>query len=512
MVCVRTLVLLAVAAIAAAPRARAADERPNIVFIYADDHAQRAVGAYGSPLTRTPSIDRLASGGMRFTNSYVANSICGPSRATILTGLHAHAHGKTTNGAGFRDELPTFARRLQAAGYQTAMVGKWHLSPDPSGFDCWAIARGGYYNPDLVDAEGTTRHEGYTTEVITDRALAWIEEERDPDRPFLVWLNHTASHRTWMPGPDYLTRYEGVELPEPATLFDDYRGRSAGAAAAQMRIARDLFPAYDLKLPPTGEGILDKRAESMLGRLTAGQLAAWRAAYDPRNEAFAKAGLEGDDLVRWKYQRYIRDYLRCVDALDDSVGRVLEFLEESGLDGNTIVIYSSDQGFFLGEHGWYDKRWMYEPSLATPLIVRWPGVTEAGSTCDAMVQNIDMAPTFVDLASAESLPGAHGASLVPLLEGRPPEDWRTAVYYHYLQRDSGRTSHTVAPHYGIRTERHKLMYVYDLGFWELYDLIEDPDEMHNLIADPQRAELIEELKSRLAGLREQYGDEGGKAF
>ena len=498
-----------VAGVLESPPTDPEDSRPNIVFIYADDHAERAVGAYDSPLVKTPHIDRLAAEGMRFTRSFVANSICGPARATILTGLHSHANGKLTNGGGFRDDLPTFAGLLQAAGYQTAMVGKWHLQPDPKGFDHWAIARGGYYNPSLVSATGSTPQEGYTTEVITADALRWIREGRDPEKPFALWISHAATHRTWQPSPKHLTRHDEETIVEPATLFDDYGGRSQAAQDAQMRIERDLFPAYDLKLPSTGEGILDKNAEGMLKRMTEEQRAAWRAAYDPKNAAFAEAELEGRELVQWKYQRYIKDYLRCVDALDDSVGEVLQFLEANDLDQNTVVIYSSDQGFFLGEHGWYDKRWMYEPSLRTPLIVRWPGVIRAASTCDLMVQNIDMAPTFLGLAGVEELPEMHGRSLVPLLAGAEPEDWRDAIYYHYQQRDSGRTSHTVARHYGIRTERYKLMHVYDYGDWELYDLAEDPEEMHNLHGDPEYAELEAQLREQLRDLRNRLGDRTG---
>lgn len=503
-----TVALLATVVMPAPPD-RVEDARPNIVFIYADDHAQRAVGAYGSPLVSTPNIDRLAAEGLRFTQSFVANSICGPARATILTGLHSHANGKMTNGGGFQNDLPTFATLLQEAGYQTAMVGKWHLSPDPRGFDHWAIAKGGYYNPSLVTAEGSTRREGYTTEIVTAEALRWIREGRDPEKPFVAWISHAATHRTWQPSPRHLTNHDDETIPEPATLFDDHAGRSRASLDAQMRIAQDLFPAYDLKLPATGTGILDKRAEDMLAHMTPVQREAWHAAYDPKNEAFAEAGLEGRELVSWKYQRYIKDYLRCVDALDDSVGQVLDFLEESGLDENTIVIYSSDQGFFLGEHGWYDKRWMYEPSLRTPLIVRWPGVTQAGSTCDSMVQNIDMAPTFLDVAGVEAVPEMHGTSLVPLLRGDEPEDWRDAIYYHYHQRDSGRTSHMVARHYGVRTERYKLMYLYDYGDWELYDLEQDPEELHNLHGKPEHAKLEQRLRDRLRDLRALYGDRTG---
>ncbi len=506
------LVLVLFGGLPLSAQTRVERKRPNIVFVYSDDHAERAVGAYGSPLVETPHIDRLASGGLRFTNSFVANSICGPARATVLTGLHSHLNGKMANPDGFRDDLPTFATLLQKAGYRTAMIGKWHLPTKPRGFDHWAIAHGGYYNLDIETADGRSRREGYTTEILTEEALAWIEKQRAGERPFVLWLNHAAVHRTWMPGPRYLTRHDERSIPEPATLFDDYAGRSRGAADAQMRIARDLFPAYDLKLPASGEGILDRNATGMLNRLTEAQRAAWESAYGPKNRAFTEAELEGDELVRWKYQRYIKDYLRCVSAVDDSVGRLLDYLDRTGLADNTIFIYSSDQGFFLGEHGWYDKRWMYEPSLRTPLIVRAPGVTPAGRTCDALVQNIDLAPTLLEMGGVDVPESMQGRSLAPWLHGEVPAEWREAVYYHYHQRDSGRTSHTVARHVGIRTDRYKLMYLYDLGDWELYDLQHDPDEMHNLASLEDHAELLAELRQKLRGLIAQYRDETAPEF
>ena len=478
--------------------------RPNIVFIYADDHAQRAVGCYDSPLTRTPSIDRLAAEGVRFTSSFVGNSICSPSRATVLTGLHAHAHGQMTNSGGFRDELPTWPKLLRAAGYSTAMIGKWHLPSEPSGFDHWVIARGGYYNPDLDRLGSKERSTGYTTEVLTDQALSWIEERSESDAPFVLWLNHAAAHRTWMPGPSYHDRFVEGDLPEPSTLFDDHAGRSPGASAAQMRIATDLFPAYDLKLPVTGEGILDPRAAQMLSRLNSSQRRVWESAYAFPNAAFLADPPEGDDLVRWKYQRYIADYLRCVAAVDDSVGRILDYLDASGLSEDTVVIYSSDQGFFLGEHGWYDKRWMYEPSLSTPLIVRWPGHASPGTTESALVQNIDLAPTLLSLAGLPVPDSMHGVSLRPLIEGAHLFTWRKAIYYQYFQRDSGRTSHMVAPHYGIRTHRYKLLHVPDHGFWELYDLHRDPDETTNLYNDSAQASLVASLTGQLEALRTSY--------
>ena len=492
--------------------AAAAGDRPNIVFVYADDHAERAVGAYGSPLTKTPHIDALAAEGVRFRNSFVANSICGPARATVLTGLHSHANGKKHNGGGFKDELPTWAKLLQSSGYQTAMIGKWHIGPKPSGFDHWAIAKGGYYGPTMVTAEGKTKTAGYTTEVITQASLDWIKSSLESDEPFAIWINHAASHRTWMPGPQYHDRYAEQVLPEPSTLFDDYAGRSPGAAASQMRIARDLFGAYDLKLPAEEGEVLGKRGNDLLNSMTETQRSAWEAAYGPRNAAFAKAGLEGDALVRWKYQRYIRDYLRCVDALDDSLGQVRSFLKDNGLADNTIVIYSSDQGFFLGEHGWYDKRWLYEPSMRTPLSIHDPRSKSQGIVVDQLVQNIDMAPTILEYAGLEVPSSMHGASLASLAEEKQGPDWRTSIYYHYQQRDSGRTSHTVAPHYGVRTKQHKLIHVYDFDAWELYDLEGDPDEMHNLFGTEGAGEITSTLVRELQRLREKFQDGTGKAI
>ena len=482
-------------------------KQPNIIFIYADDHAQAAISSYGSKMNLTPHIDQLAKEGMRFSQSFVANSICGPARATLLTGAHSHINGKITNGGGFKDNLPTFAKSLKKAGYRTAMVGKWHIKPDPNGFDYWSRIGGGYYNPTMRTSEGVKKFEGYTTEVITEDALKWIGEQ-DKTKPFMVWISHTATHRTWMPGQQYLKRYDDRDIPEPVSLFDDYKGRSKAMADTQMRISRDLFPAYDLKLPITGKGFLDKYAQGRLSRLTPEERKKWDEAYGPKNEAFAKANLTGKALVKWKYQRYIKDYLRCVDALDDSVGRVMGYLKEKKMDENTIVIYSSDQGFFLGEHGWYDKRWMYEPAFRTPLIVKWPGVTKAGTVSDQLVQNIDMAATFCEMGGAEVPSAYQGLSLVPLLQGKKPS-WRKGVYYHYHQIDRGKAAHTVARHYGIRTARYKLLHVYDYGDWELYDLKNDPHELSNLAGKPELADLQARLKGQLMELKKAYRDEAG---
>ena len=488
-------------------------DRPNIVILYSDDHAEHAISAYGSSINRTPAIDQLARDGMRFSHSFVANSICGPARATLLTGLHSHANGMTANNTPFRDELPTFAKALQRAGYQTAMIGKWHIPTKPNGFDYWAIKRGGYYNSGFETPSGRVTSEGHVTDVITKQSLEWIDEARQQKAPFLIWISHSAVHRTWAPAERHLARYAEQDIPEPASLFDDYAGRNPGASTAQMRVSRDLFPAYDLKLPVTGNGILDKAAANQLSQMTASQRARWDAAYKARNRAWASSELSGEEQTRWNYQRYIKNYLRCVDGIDESVAQVRDFLAERGLDKNTVFIYSSDQGFFLGDHGWYDKRWMYEESLKTPLIVHWPGVTEGESVADQLVQNIDIAPTLLEIAGLEPKEAMHGRSLVPILKEEQSLRWRKAVYYHYqMEEPTGRTSHLVAKHYGVRTARYKLIYFYEHDFWELYDLQEDPGEMSNRYSDMASTDLVKQLKRQLADLRVQYDDRSGKSL
>jgi len=479
--------------------------RPNIVIIYADDHAQHAISAYGSGINKTPNIDALARDGMMFTQSFVANSICGPSRATLLTGLHSHANGQVGNRSKFRDDLPTFAKSVQAAGYATAVVGKWHISTKPNGFDYWALKQGSFYNADFETKTGIEKSLGHVTDTITERSIEWMREHKE--QPFMMWISHSAAHRTWEPPIRHLKKYGERDIPQPETLFDDYSGKNPGAHTAQMRISRDLFPAYDLKLPVTGKGILDQAAQNQLNRLTPEQRSAWDAAFGPENETFAKLNLSGDELTLWNYQRYIKNYLRNVDGLDDSVGEVREFLARQGLDRNTIVIYSSDQGFFLGDHGWYDKRWMYEESFRTPLIVHWPGVTHPGSSNDSLVQNIDMAPTILEIAGLGIPESMHGRSLLPLLRGNTPNDWRDAIYYHYqMEEPQNRTAHLVAKHYGIRTDSLKLIHFYESDTWEFYDLAKDPMEMKNLYHTSEKVPMIADLKSRLHDMQKQFDD------
>jgi arylsulfatase A-like enzyme len=471
------------------------DARPNIVFIFSDDHGYQAMSCYGSRVNQTPNLDRLATEGMRFDRCFVTNSICGPSRAVIQTGKYSHLNGFYRNGLTFDGEQQTAPKLLQQAGYQTAMIGKWHLRSDPTGFDYWnvLIGQGPYYNPPMKTPQGTVKHTGYTTDIITDLTLNWLENERDTDKPFLLMYQHKAPHRNWQPGPKHLNRYDDKTIPEPETLFDDYAGRGTPAKTQEMTIANHLS-SRDLKLaPPSG--------------LTTEQLEAWNAAYDPKNKTFADANLEGRELVKWKYQRYVKDYLRCVDSIDENVGRVLDYLDESGLAENTIVMYSSDQGWYLGEHGWYDKRWMYEESFRTPLLVRWPGKVKPGSVCDAMVLNLDFPSLWLSVAGAPIPTDLQGADFLPLLEGKTPPDWRKSVYYHYYEYPG---AHSVRKHYGVRTDRYKLIYFYEpeIDEWELYDLEEDPHELRSVYDDPAYADVVTELKDELQRLRTHYGDDG----
>ncbi len=472
---------------------REPDLRPNILFIFTDDHASHAISAYGSRINATPNIDRIAAAGMRFDHCLVTNAICGPSRACILTGKYSHRNGFYRNGNRFDGSQTTVAKLLQDSGYETAVIGKWHLGTPPTGFDHSEVLidQGPYYNPPMIRNGEPVKHVGYTTDIITDLALEWIEAERDPDRPFFLMYTHKDPHRKWRPGPDHLTLYDDVTIPEPSTLFDDYRGRASPAGRQEMTIARHLGED-DLKLEdPQG--------------LTHEQLAAWKTAYDPKNDAFRRAGLEGDDLVRWKYQRYIKDYLRAVASVDDNVGRVLDYLDESGLAENTVVVYASDQGWYLGDHGWYDKRWMYEESLRTPLLVKWPGVVEPGASKSEMVSNVDFAQTFLEIAEVEDAgtDEMQGRSLVPLLRGESPSDWRRSFYYHYYEFPG---VHAVAKHFGVRTDRYKLISYYRLGEWELFDLEKDPDELQSVYADPSYASVVRELKTELRRLQEELGE------
>ncbi|QGJ72270.1 Sulfatase [Planctomycetales bacterium 10988] len=509
-----TWVLLSALFLGSMSLTASAADRPNILFIFTDDHAPHAIGAYDGWLkdvNPTPEIDKLAAEGMLFQNSFCTNSICGPSRAVILTGKHSHLNGFMHNGNSFDSSQQTFPKLLQKAGYQTGIVGKWHLKSQPTGFDFWTVlpGQGSYYNPMMITPEGRKRFPGYCTDIVTDMAIDWLEEGRDPDKPFILMCQHKAPHRTWMPAPRHLTLYDDMTMPEPKTLFDDYADNASPARYQELEIDRHMGLVYDLKMTPAEDFDAskvpgDKSGFKNLDDMTPEQRAEWDAAYGPKNEAFLKANLKGKDLVRWKYQRYAKDYLRCVKGVDENVGRLMAYLKETGLDKNTIVIYSSDQGFYIGDHGWYDKRWMYEESLKMPLIVKWPGVTKPGSVNQELVQNLDYAETFLDIAGAEIPSDMQGRSLVPLLKGKHPKNWRTAIYYHYYEYPS---VHMVAQHNGIRTDRYKLINFYQFGEWEFYDLKVDPDELTNEYNNPEYADIVADLKEQLKSLEEKYKDD-----
>lgn len=464
--------------------------RPNILFVFSDDHAYQAISAYNSRINETPNIDRIARDGMRFDRCYVTNSICGPCRASILTGKYSHKNEFYINGNTFDGSQQTFPKLLQEAGYQTAVIGKWHLESEPTGFDHYEvlIGQGPYYNPPMIRNGERVKHTGYTTEIVTDLTLKWLTDQRDTEKPFMLMYQHKAPHREWAPGPRQLTMYDDQAIPEPPTLFEDYSKRGPAVQQQDMTIA-ETMDAVDLKLRPPRN-------------LTPEQLEAWNAAYEPKNEAFREANLEGKELVRWKYQRYIKDYLRCIASVDEQLGRVLDWLDESGLAENTVVIYSSDQGFYLGEHGWFDKRWMYEESLRTPLLIRWPGVIEANTFNADIVSPIDFAATFLEIAEADIPDDLQGRSLVPLLKGETPEDWRQVFYYHYYEYPGW---HYVRRHYGATDGEFKLIHFYepDVDHWELYDLRNDPLELQNAYDNPVYASVIERLEGELSRLREE---------
>ncbi|WZO95771.1 sulfatase [Isosphaeraceae bacterium EP7] len=464
--------------------------RPNIVFIFSDDHAYQAISAYGDSrrLLETPNFDRLAKGGVRFDRCLVPNSICGPSRATVLTGKYSHLNGfYNNNNSRFDGGQPTFPKMLKGAGYQTALFGKWHLVSDPTGFDEWFIlpGQGAYYNPPMIHNGTKVERHGYATDLVTDDAIGWLKG-RDKTKPFLLMLQHKAPHREWSPALRHLGHDADRVYPEPATLFDDYKGRGVAEHDQDMTIAKTMTP-HDLKLDTPA-------------RLDPEQRKAWDAYYAPRNAEFAKKKLAGDDLTRWKYQRYMHDYLGTVKAVDESVGRVLDTLNAEGLDDNTIVVYASDQGFYLGEHGWFDKRWIFEESLRTPLIVRWPGVAKQGIADAHLVSNVDFAQTFLDAAGLPIPADMQGKSLVPLLKGEAPADWRKSFYYAYYEYPQ---PHHVRPHEGVVTDRYKLIHFNgpDLEAYELFDLKTDPAELKDVLNDPAHAEVVADLKRELARLR-----------
>ena len=492
------------------------DQKPNIVFIFSDDHAPHAIGAYNGWLKSvnpTPRIDELAKQGMLFEKSFCTNSICGPSRAVIMTGKHSHKNGFMNNGNTFNWNQQTFPKILRKAGYTTALYGKSHLKGNPKGFDDWKVlpGQGDYYNPDLITPKGRVRIDGHCTDVVTDLAVEWLKAGRDKTKPFMLMVQHKAPHRNWMPALRHLPLYDDVKIPEPATLFDKWEDNAPPARHQELEIDRHMDINYDLFLDLTAdyEGTpsqkrQDRSAWRNMKKMTKDQLSSWRAFYGPRDKAFHEAKLSGKELVRWKFQRYAKNYLRCVRGVDDSVGKIQDTLKDLKLDDNTVVIYSSDQGFYIGDHGWYDKRWMYEESLMMPLIVKWPGVTKPDSRSDQMVQNLDYAQTFLEMAGAEIPANMQGRSLVPILKNGKADNWRKSIYYHYYEYPS---VHMVPRHYGIRTERYKLIHFYQFGNeWEMYDLKEDPDELTNIYGRADKKSLQIDLEQQLKAIRKFYDD------
>ena len=494
-------------------------EKPlNIIFIMSDDHAYQAISAYDDRLIQTPNIDRLAKEGILFSNACVANSICAPSRATILTGKHSHLNGKIDNRFPFDTTNVTFPQIFQNAGYQTAMYGKLHFGNNPKGVDDFMIlpGQGNYINPRFIKPNGDTTITGYCTDIITDLTLNWLQEKRNPNEPFMLMYLHKAPHRPWWPRPDKFAEFTKKTFPEPANLFDDYSNRGTAAKTAEMNILNHQRYGHDSKIRPETVAEMGNIQPDVpevrngfvgpYGRTTPEQKAAYDPVLDSINNFF-KANwptMTTKEKMQWKYQRYMQDYLACISSVDDNIGRLLDYLDETGLAENTVVVYTSDQGFYLGEHGWFDKRFIYDESFKTPLLVRWPGVIAPGSVNDEMVQNLDFAQTLLDIAGIESPADMQGESIVPLLKGDTAAWDREAVYYHYYEYPA---VHMVKRHYGIVTKEFKLAHFYfDVDEWELYDRLKDPAEMNNVYDDPAYAEVVSKLKEELAALRVKYKD------
>jgi arylsulfatase A-like enzyme len=473
----------------------AAADRPNIVFIMSDDHAYQAISAYGDQrqLIQTPNLDRLGREGMQFDRCLVVDSLCGPARAACLTATYSHINGFYNNAnCRFDGSQITYPKLLQTNGYQTAMIGKWHLVSDPTGFDYWDIlpGQGVYYNPPMIRNGEKVKTQGYVTDIITDLAIDWLKN-RDASRPFLLCVQHKAPHRPWEPNVKDLGFDNDRTYPLPDTLFDDYSNRGIAEHDQAMTIAKAM-DNMDMKLAPPPKA------------LTRDQAVQWNAYYQPRNEAFSNANLQGENLVRWKYNRYLHDYLACVKSVDDNVGRLLKYLDDTGLSSNTIVVYTSDQGFFLGEHGWFDKRWIFEESLRAPLLIRWPGVVKPGTVNTDIVSDIDFAETFLDAAGVPAPARMQGRSLMPVLAGRTPDDWRKSFYYHYYEYPQ---PHHVRPQYGVVTDRYKLVhFYYDADYWEMFDLQKDPEELRSVFGQKEYAGEQKQLESELSRLRAELKD------
>lgn len=461
--------------------------KPNIVFIFCDDLTVQAISAYGHEmkLLETPNMDRIAKEGMLFGRCVVPNSICGPSRAVIMTGKYSHLNGFYHNSSTFDGTQQTFPKLLQASGYETAVIGKWHLVSDPIGFDHWHIlpGQGIYYNPPMIRNGEKVQHTGYVTDLISDFSIEWLKS-RDKTKPFVLMSQHKAPHREWAPALRHLGWHGDRVFPEPATLFDDYSGRGIAELEQDMTLEKTFTPRDSKEVAPP--------------YLNEEQKKIWEAFYEPRNRVIPD--LAGKDLVRWRYQRYMHDYLGTVKAVDEAVGAMLDALEAEGIADNTLVILSSDQGFFLGEHGWFDKRWIYEESLTTPFLARWPGVIKPGTRSDAMVSIIDFPGTFLEVAGEPVPDDMQGRSLMPIFKGGMPDDWRTSFYYHYYEYPG---PHSVRKHYGVVTDRYKLFHFYEpeTNYWTLIDREEDPDEMTNVYGNGDYAKVQTDLLAELTRLR-----------
>ena len=512
------VLLFASSLISCSKQEKIEQKRPNILFIMSDDHAYQAISAYSDKLIQTPNIDRIANEGLLFTNACVTNSICAPSRATILTGKHTHINGKIDNKMPFDTTQVTFPQLFQQAGYETAMFGKLHFGNSPKGVDEFMIlpGQGHYINPDFITPRGDTTITGYVTNIITDLTISWLDSKRNKEKPFMMMYLHKAPHRPWWPSPERFAEYSKKTFPEPETLFDDYTNRGTAAKTAEMNLYTHMTYNHDSKIrPETIEamgGVEPVVAEMKngfygpYGRANAEQKATYDITLDSINEDFMNTwpGMSMEEKMRWKYQRYMQDYLGVISSVDDNVGRVLDYLDASGLAENTIVIYTSDQGFYLGEHGWFDKRFIYDESFKTPLLVRWPNEIKPGTTNDEMVQNLDFAQTFLEAAGISAPEDMQGESLIPLLKGDTASWSREAVYYQYYEYPS---VHMVKRHYGIVTKEFKLVhFYYDVDEWELYDRLKDPQEMNNVYADPAYADVVADLHVKLDELRIQYKD------
>lgn len=480
--------------------------KPNIILIVSDDHAYQAISAYGSKLINTPNIDRIGKEGAVMKKAYVTNSVCSPSRAVILTGKYSHLNGLRDNGTFFDSTQQTFPKLLQQAGYRTAVIGKWHLWSEPTGFDYWNIlpAQGNYYNPGFIKMGKDTTYKGYVTDVITDLSLNWIDQQQN--NPFCLLLFHKAPHRNWMPPLKYLDRFNDTSYPLPDNFYDDYKDRLA-LQRQQITVAKALDIRYDSKIPCDTCAITPindwapAEFQREIERLSPAERKVWDEAYAEEVDSFKKINNEAD-RIRFQYQRYIEDYLRCIQSVDDNVGRVLGYLDEKKIAENTIVVYMSDQGFFLGEHGLYDKRFMYEESFRTPMLIRYPEAVKQKQQRDEYVLNLDIAPTLLDWAGVPVPDDMQGVSMKELLRRKKDKGWRNEIYYHYYERSFGLTRH-----YGVKTNRYKLMRFYgEVDSWELYDLKKDKSEMNNLIQDPRYSGVVDDMKKKIRYWQAYYKD------